>query len=164
MMLTSSINTTDIHKTIHSHFSDVKELTKTKNNIIKYCIRDVLDNFCYRLDSNSNNIILDTRYFKFISSSENYPFIISYIISIISEVLKTHDTVIFHSNMQNVTLLQIDKHLDFIKQIAERMMREFPDKLETCYIYNMPYLFSALFNIISCFIDKKTLKKLKMVE
>jgi uncharacterized protein YaaR (DUF327 family) len=154
----------DVQKTVYSHFSNDKELIKTHKNIIKYCVKDVLNHLCCRLDENSNHIILDTRYFKFIASKENYLLIIEHISRIISTVLKNHETVVFHSNLQTVTLTQVDKHFELIKNLAERLMLEFPDKLDACYIYNAPYLFSTLFNIVSAFIDKKTLKKIKLIE
>jgi CRAL/TRIO domain len=137
---------------------------KAITDINKINIEDTLILFCSLKNDTTRSIILDARYFEYIYSNTNYPFVIDYISSIISKVVEKHDTVIFHANMQHVSLLQIYKHLDFIKQLVERMKTDFPDKLDMCYIYNMPHLFSVLFSIISFFIDKKTLDRVKRVD
>jgi prophage DNA circulation protein len=66
--------------------------------------------------------------------------------------------------MNSITLLHIEKYFPFIQQISEVLKTTFPDKLNTCYIYNAPYIFSKLFSVVSMFIDKKTQQKIQLVE
>ncbi len=66
--------------------------------------------------------------------------------------------------MDSLSLLHIDKYFTFIKQLIEILKETFPDKLEICYIYNAPYIFSQLFNTIGTIIDKKIRQKIKIVK
>lgn len=152
----------DIQQQIVHHFSSNENIKNTKKNIMKTCFNDVLSNLCFSLDT--ENIILDFRYFKFLSSADNYDLIISYIVSVIHDVLKNKETVIFHVNMDNITLLHVEKHFVFIKNFSQIMNNTFPNRLNTCYIYNAPFIFSKIINIVSVFVDKTTQKKIKLVK
>ena len=152
---------TNIQRHLNIHFSKDDHLKITKKNIIQICFTDILAKLCFTMN---NDIILDYRYFKFVSSPENYEAVIQYIISVIHNILKTHDTFIFHVNMSSITLLHIEKYFGFIQQISEVLKTTFPDKLNTCHIYNAPFIFSKLFSVVSMFIDKKTQQKIKLVK
>ena len=117
---------------------------------------------CFQLKN--NDIVLDYRYFKFLSRPENYEAIIQHIIYVIQNVLKTQELFVFHVNMSSTTLLHIEKYFGFIKQMSEILKTMFPEKLKVCYIYNAPYIFSNLFAVISAFIDKRTQQKIKLVK
>ena len=127
---------------------------------MKICFTDLLSKLCFIMN---NEIVLDYRYFKFLASEENYAQIINYIISVMQKVLVLQNTFTFHVNMSSVTLLHIEKYYPFIKQLSEILKNTFPDRLDTCYIYNAPIVFSTLFRIVGVFIDKKTLSKIKLM-
>jgi hypothetical protein len=152
----------DIHSKIYARFSSTDHIKSTKANITKLCFDEVLSCLSFKLVN--NQILLDYRYFKFISAPENYELLLFYITSVINDVLLTHNNFIFHVNMDTLTLLHIEKHYSFIKKIAEVLKTTFPDKLEICYIYNAPFIFSKLFSVISAFIDKKTQQKIRLVK
>jgi len=155
-------NLDNVHRQLNMHFSKDEQLKIAKKNIIKICFTDILAKFCFTIQN--NDIVLDYRYFKFVSASENHEIIIQYIISIIKNVLKLQETFTFHVNMSSITLLHIEKYFGFIKNISEILKVTFPDKLNVCYVYNAPFIFSKLFNIVSSFIDKKTQQKIKLVK
>jgi hypothetical protein len=157
-----SDNLENIHRQLTIHFSKDEPLKNTKKNIIKICFNDILNKLCFPLQN--NDIVLDYRYFKFISSPENYDAIIQHIISVIKNVLKTQESFIFHVNMSSITILHIEKYFGFIKNISEVLKTTFPEKLNVCYIYNAPFIFSKLFAVISAFIDKRTQQKIKLVK
>jgi hypothetical protein len=155
-------NKKQIHSQIFTHFSSNENIKNTKKNIMKTCMNDVLSHLCFSIDS--ENIILDFRYFKFLSSSENYDLMISYIVSIIQNVLKNKETIIFHVNMDTITLLHVEKHFGFIKNFSQILNNKFPDRLDICYIYNASFVFSKILGIVSVFIDKTTQQKIKLVK
>jgi hypothetical protein len=155
-------NSLDIKEQIQNHFLSNEDIKITQNKIIKTCFDDILKKICFNLDS--DNILLDYRYFKFIASPENYKMLIYYIVNIIQNVLKKYDTFVFHVNMNTLTLLHIEKHFTFIKMISEVLKETFPDKLRICYIYNAPFIFSKIISILSSFIDKKTQQKIQLIK
>jgi len=152
----------DIQQQIFTHFSSNENIKNTKKNIMKTCLNEVLTNLCFSIDN--KNIVLDFRYFKFLSSYENYDLIISFIVSVIHNVLKNTDTVIFHVNMDSINLLQVEKHFGFIKNFSQILNNKFPDRLNICYIYNASFVFSKIINIVGVFIDKTTQQKIKLVK
>jgi hypothetical protein len=162
-MATAKITQTlDIHQQIHAQFSSNDHIKTAKTNIMKTCFNDVLSRLCFAIDS--ENIILDYRYFKFIASSDNYEFIICYIVSVIQCALNKHETFILHVNLESLSLLHIEKHFGFIKRMSEVLKTTFPDKLNICNVYNAPFIFSKVISIVGAFVDKKTQQKIKLVK
>jgi hypothetical protein len=79
-------------------------------------------------------------------------------------LLKDAEKLIFHVNMDNITLLHVEKHFRFIKHFSQIMNNTFPNRLNICYIYNASFVFSKILGIVSAFIDKTTLQKIKIVK
>ena len=162
-MATAKITQTlDIHQQIHAQFSSNEHIKTAKTNIMKTCFNDVLSRLCFAIDS--ENIILDYRYFKFIASADNYDLLIDYFVSVIQSVLNKHETFILHVNLDSLSFLHIEKHFAFIKRISEVLKTTFPDKLNICRLYNAPFIFSKIISIISTFVDKKTQQKITLVK
>jgi hypothetical protein len=65
--------------------------------------------------------------------------------------------------MKSLTLTEIEKHMEFIQYISKLLRDKYTNKLLKCYIYNAPFVFSQLFNIISFLIDKETLSKIELI-
>ena len=66
-------------------------------------------------------------------------------------------------NLKKITLIDIDKHKEFIQDMSIYLKDKYPDKLTKCYIYNAPFVFSQIFNIVSLFIDKDTQTKIELI-
>ena len=110
-----------------------------------------------------NNIVLNYIYFKYIANDETYSYIMNHITNNIDQILQTNNEFSVHVNMKSLTIVDIDKHKEFVQQISLFLKDNYPDKLEKCYVYNAPFMFSNLFNIVSIFIDKETQKKIELV-
>ena len=121
--------------------------------------------FCYV--KNDNNIYINYKSFKRISSffkHSNNHYIINYLIKVINNVLNKYELFNIYANLGSLTLLDIDKNKEFIKNISVILKQQFPDKLDKCFICNAPFIFTQLFNMISFLIDKKTQKKIVLIE
>ena len=101
--------------------------------------------------------------FKQIARAEIYDIIIEHIVSTIKECLSNITLIKVHIYMNSFTLTEFEKHLQFITKICRILTITFPDKLETCLIYNPPFFISKIYNILFTFIDKKTQQKIKLV-
>ena len=66
-------------------------------------------------------------------------------------------------NLKKLTLIDIDKHKEFIQDMSVYLKDKYPDKLIKCYIHNAPFVFSQIFNIVSLFIDKDTQTKIELI-
>ena len=121
---------------------------------------EILNGLCF---IKNNSIILNYIYFKHVALDQTYDYILNYITSKIDNVLTENDDFIVHVNMKNLTLVDINKHKKFIQYISRFLKEKYPEKLAKCYVYNCPFIFSQIFNIISMFIDKETQKKIIVI-
>jgi hypothetical protein len=137
------------------------EFIKNIQNININQITSLLNKLCI---INNNNLILNYKIFKFISCNETYSLINNYITASIKSILKNSNTVNVHMSMKDLTMNEINKHHSYFYNLIILFKNEFPDKLHVCYVYNTPYIFSNLFSIISCLIDKKTKEKIIIVD
>lgn len=110
-----------------------------------------------------NKVILNYIYFRHIAKNETYSYIINYITNNIDQVLLNNNDFIVHVNMKNLNIIDIDKHKSFIQNISGFLKEKYPQKLGKCYVYNAPFVFSQIYNIVSLFIDKDTQKKIELV-
>ena len=120
----------------------------------------ILNGLCF---TNGNCVMLNYMYFKHIGNNETYGYILNYITNNIDKVLELNNEFIVCVNMKTLTVIDVDKHKDYIKLISEIFKTKYPDKLAKCYVYNAPYIFSQIFNIVSMFIDKETQRKMVLV-
>jgi hypothetical protein len=120
----------------------------------------ILHNLC---NINDNAIIVDYTCFKLVANISTYDVIIMLICKNIDNILLTNDTVSIHINLKTLSVLDIDKHKQFIQHFACFMKEKYPNKLAKCYVYNAPFVFAQLLNVLSLFIDKETQSKIVLV-
>jgi hypothetical protein len=120
----------------------------------------ILEGLCSIKD---NAIVLDYIYFKHFATKMTYSIILNHITNNIDIILSKKEKFIVHVNLKKLTLIDIDKHKEFIQDMSIYLKDKYPDKLSKCYIYNAPFVFSQIFNIVSLFIDKDTQTKIELV-
>jgi hypothetical protein len=118
---------------------------------------EILDKLC---SEKRNFIVIEYPYFKFVATAETYDTIVSLICNHIENILKNNNTFSVYLNLKMLTLADIDKHKNFIQYLSTFLKEKYPQKMDKCYIYNAPFVFSQLFHIISMFIDKETQGKI----
>jgi hypothetical protein len=125
-------------------------------------LNDLLNNFCHI--KTNNEIEINYKYFKIINTFIDKNYILNYLIYIVENVLQKHQTFVVHVNIEKLTLLEVEKNRDFVQDMSNVLKEKFPDKLEICLIYEGSFIFKQIYNLLSIFIDKKTLKKIKFQE
>jgi hypothetical protein len=121
---------------------------------------DILHGICNIQD---NSVYMNYSYFKYFGTKDTYNIVLNYLIHKLDSIKNDYDHFIVYINIKSLTVSEIDKHKDFIQRMANIMNENYPDKLSKCYIYNAPFIFSQLMNIVSLFIDKETQKKIILV-
>ena len=145
-----------------------KIIVETNENCENICIEkikksnenEILKKLCYIKEKCIN---LNYIYFKYFATKESYNCILNYIVKNIDNILLDNDNVVVHINMKKLSISDIDKHKGFIQYISLYFQEKYPNKLAKCYIYNSPFVFNQLYNIICMFIDKETQKKIELV-
>ena len=90
------------------------EIASKIKNTTSIC--DLMNFICY---SNDNIVFLDYRYFKYIATKASYEYIISHVLNIIDNVLIQHGNFNACICIKSLTIGDIEKHLNFIKEISE---------------------------------------------
>lgn len=143
------------HKDIFKKHLSLDELLKSNN------MHDIVNGLCSIKD---NVIILDYTCFKCFGANETYETILNLITGNIDAILKHNETFTVHVNMKHLTMSDVDKHKKFICVLSNYFKEKYPCKLNKCYIHNAPTVFSQIYKIISCFIDKETQKKIHLIQ
>jgi hypothetical protein len=125
-------------------------------------LNELLNNFCHI--KTNNEIELNYKFFKIINTFIDKNYILNYLIYIVENVLVKYQTFVVHVNIEKLTLLEVEKNRDFVQDMSNILKEKFPDKLEICFIYEGSFIFKQIYNLLSIFIDKKTLKKIKFKE
>ena len=120
-----------------------------------------LNKICFIKD---NDLYIDYQNFKYFANESTYDTITIFVINSLKKILKTKELFTIHLSMKALTMTEIDKHYNYIAKICTLFKKDFPEKLEICNVYNAPFIFSQLFNIIYIFIDKNTQNKIKIIE
>lgn len=121
---------------------------------------DILYGLC---SIKENIVLLNYVYFKHIAKEDTYKYILNYLVTSLDNMLIMNSKFIVHLNMKNLTITDIDKHKIFIQEMADCFKNRYPQKLEKCYVYNAPFIFSQIYNMIGVFIDKETQQKIELV-
>ena len=165
MELENSVNI-NVQKELNHYFSknDYKHIKMVLQQNRMTHDEDVLKKVCYLYKE--NQIVINYSYLKWIMKNGAYTneSLIEYIMNVFKETLLYHKNFSLHMNSNHLTMMDIDKYYLFIKNISLIMKESFPNKLDKCFVYNAPFIFSKLFSILSVFIDKATLQKIQIVD
>jgi hypothetical protein len=144
--------------------SNIKKVFLSENIKSNISKNELLLAYCHLREN--NNIILDYKYFKLIrklNCMENRT-IIEHMITIFQKALEKNEIFNIHFCLKTLTISDIDQYYSIIREMSEIFKMKFPDKLEECFIYNAPFIFTQFIKIVSVFADKKTMNKMKLVE
>ena len=111
-----------------------------------------------------NLLVVDYRYFKYIASKNSYETIFTHITNVMNKHLFNHSQLQVHLCIKGLTVAELDKHTPFFKNITQLLNTRYENKMATCHVYKSSFIFSQLFALVSCFIDKETLQKVQLVK
>jgi hypothetical protein len=165
MELENSVNI-NVQKELNHYFSknDYKHIKMVVQQNRMTRDEDILKKACYLYKE--NHIVINYSYLKWVMKNGIYTneSLIEYIMNVFKETVIYHKHFILHINSNHLTMMDIDKYYLFIKNISLVMKQTFPNKLDKCFVYNAPFIFSKLFSILCVFIDKATLQKIQIVD
>jgi hypothetical protein len=133
-----------------------KIMAKIKASDLQY----ILNGLCYLKD---DAIVIDFKYFKFFAEKATHQLITQVLINHCDLVLQNYPMFVVHLNVSALNIAQLDKHRTYLTQLSQLFATKYPDTLKTCYVYNASFVFSQMFNIVSMFVDKDTLKKIQII-
>jgi hypothetical protein len=135
----------------------------SKEKVIQYFqtgkFQDLLNYFCIVED---NNLILNYYYFKYLANSQTYDIFTNLIVGYIDNILQNYEKFNVHVSIHKLSVMEIHKHINFIRNMSDLLKTRYQDKMEKCSIYNASNLFSQIYELIVPFIDPDTQKKIKI--
>ena len=131
-------------------------MLSTENQIVD----EGLDKIC---KVKEKHVFIEYPVFKYLANETTYDRITKFIYDSFKNVLKTNETFTIHLSLKFLTLKEVEKHYVYISKVCTIFKNAFPEKLDTCYIYNAPFIFNQIVSILSIFVDKNTREKIKLV-
>jgi hypothetical protein len=121
----------------------------------------ILNKMCF---IENNNMILDYKVMKPILYSSTYDIIFDHLMNITKEIVLHNSLLNMQICLKGLTITDMDKHKKFVLRIIKTFSEEFPNKLDVCCLYKTPGIFSQIFALISMFIDKVTINKIRIIK
>ena len=84
-------------------------------------------------------------------------------IGYIDDVLKNYEKFNVHISIHKLSVMEIHKHIGYIRIMTDLLKTRYQDKMEKCSIYNASNIFSQIYEIIVPYIDPDTQKKIGLV-
>ena len=123
-------------------------------------IQELLNYFC---QVKENDIIINYYYFKYLGTSQTYNIFTNLVIGHIDDILQNYDKFNVHVSIHKLSVMEIHKHLSYIRNFSDLLKIKYQNKMEKCCIYNSSNLFSQIYEIIVPLIDNDTQKKIELV-
>ena len=139
-----------------NHIKSTKILEKIK----KKQYADILNGIGHIKD---NGIVIDLKYLKYFANANTYELITNHIDQILAYLVSQKGVFIIYLNIQSLSLVDADKHSNYLKAISYYCANKYPNRLFKCYIYNASFMFDAFFNILKHYVDKETQSKVILV-
>jgi len=117
----------------------------------------IFNNFCKR---NENELIINYLYFKYLGNSNTYDLFVKIVLNHIDNILKEYEMFNIHVSIKKLSIMEINKHIDFIRNVSNLLKQKYQNQMGKCCIYNASNLFSQIYDIVSPFIDKDTQEKI----
>ena len=135
-----------------------------KEQVIQYFqtgkFQELLNYYC---NVQENDIIINYYYFKYLANSQTYDIFTNLMIGYIDDVLKNYEKFNVHISIHKLSVMEIHKHIGYIRIMTDLLKTRYQDKMEKCSIYNASNIFSQIYEIIVPYIDPDTQKKIGLV-
>lgn len=136
----------------------------SKDKIYQYFqngkFQELLNYFC---QVKENDIIINYYYFKYLGTSQTYNIFTNLVVGHIDNILQNYENFNVHVSIHKLSVMEIHKHLSYIRNVSELLKTKYQNKMEKCCIYNSSNLFSQIYEIILPLIDIDTQKKIEVV-
>jgi glycyl-tRNA synthetase alpha subunit len=135
-----------------------------KEKVIQYFktgkFKELLNYYC---KIEENDIIINYYYFKYLANSQTYDIFTNLMIGYIDSILQSFDKFNVHISIHKLSVMEIHKHIGYIRIMTDLLKTRYQDKMNKCLIYNSSNLFSQIYEIILPFIDPDTQQKIELV-
>lgn len=112
----------------------------------------------------NNDIYFDYKILKVIGNELTFQSIINHIHTVVKGIFEDSPFTNIVVNLKSLALKDVDKFKNFICNLIQIFSDEYPDRLQKCYLFKTPGIFSQIYNIISFGVDKETRQKVQIVK
>ena len=117
------------------------------------------------MEKKGNDVYINYQEFKETPEPKDYDEITRTIVDAMNKALKENSLFIVHFDMKTLTLSDLEHYMKYSQNLAKILQTLFPNKLQTCYVYNAPSFIKASYHVFfKLFMDSVTRKKIILVE
>jgi hypothetical protein len=135
-----------------------------KENVIQHLkngnFQQLLNYFC---KVKENNLIINYYYFKYLGNAQTYEIFTNLVVGYIDNILQLFDNFDVHVSISKLSVMEIHKHVGYIRITSELLKNRYHNKMGRCLIYNYSHIFTQIYDVIVPFIDPDTQEKIKLV-
>jgi hypothetical protein len=116
---------------------------------------------------NTNKIFFDYTLFKSYASPENYARIVEFISDKIVSCISAYGNYEVHANLDTFSVSACQRYKDVIQLFCNRCISNnsgYSKQLTVMYIYNAPYMFQQISNMLRPFIDYSVMGKIVLCD
>jgi len=82
--------------------------------------------------------------------------------NIITIIEKGYPKITIHVCLKSLSVSQIDTYYSLFKDASIIFKKEFPERLEKCYLYHCSSIFTYIYKLISTMLEKETLERVEV--
>ena len=112
----------------------------------------------------NNDIYFDYKILKVIGNEITFDSIIKHIHTIVEAIFADSPFTNIVVNLKTLSIKDLDKYKNFVSNLIQIFSDKYPDRLQKCYLFKTPGIFSQIYNIISFGVDKETRQKVQIVK
>jgi hypothetical protein len=130
-----------------------------KKKSLNVSLNEVINLFC----SNDRNVMYINFYcIKWLKNVDKN-IIINIIRSHLQAVIdRGYEKVTIHVCLKSLSISQIDTYYSLFKDASTLFKKEFPERLEKCYLYHCSSIFTYIYRLISHLLEKDTLERVEV--
>jgi hypothetical protein len=144
-------------KDIEENF--IVQIDNMKKRGINIPLNEIISLFCY----NEKDVMLINFYcIKWLKNIEKQMIINIIRNTILGIIENGYQKLTIHVCLKSLSVSQIDTYYSLFKDASIIFKKEFPERLEKCYLYHCSSIFRYVYKLISTMLERETLERVEV--
>jgi hypothetical protein len=137
----------------------ILEMENIKKRGLNIHLNEIINLFCHNEDDVLFINFYCIKWFKNIEKKIIIDIIRNNILAIIE---KGYERITIHVCLKSLSISHIDTYYSFFKDASTIFKKEFPERLEKCYLYHCSNIFTYIYKLISIILEPSTLERIEV--
>jgi len=137
----------------------IVQIENMKKRGIKIPLNEIISLFC----CNDKNVMFINFYcIKWFKNIEKQMIINIIRNNILAIIEKGYEKITIHVCLKSLSVSHIDTYYSLFKDASTIFKKEFPERLEKCYLYHCSSIFTYIYKLISTMLERDTLERVEV--